>query len=268
MSNIQEIKSSILDQTNGGIDVFEHYLPIPSNRKKKFKIREEKTPSASIKEIAGVWILTDFGSGEKSMNCFDFVMNRDNSSFIQACRTITQDLCLMVDFGEKPVEYAKPKVETGVFSEYQKEILDTRGLDWVSIMSMGVTTSKRFFPSANAELECFAIPFYSGGELVNYKYIAYHEGKKHISNTKDAQRTFWGIDSIKDNPNAPVIITEGEWDAMSVIQACKKHDCTFNVVSVPNGVNSLQTAFKCLEKIQACKEVYIFVDADKQGGGR
>lgn len=61
-NRIQEL----LDATNGGLDIILKYYPqaksCVQNPNRKFKIRDEKTPSASIKQLEnGRWILTDFG---------------------------------------------------------------------------------------------------------------------------------------------------------------------------------------------------------------
>ena len=49
-------QQNILDATNGGLDIILYYYPQArqalETREKRFKIREERTPSASLKQAA------------------------------------------------------------------------------------------------------------------------------------------------------------------------------------------------------------------------
>jgi len=68
----------ILDATNGGLDIILLLYPdavlSKDNRNRKFKVREEKTPSASLiqhniaKHGDTNWVVTDFGSDQKPRN--------------------------------------------------------------------------------------------------------------------------------------------------------------------------------------------------------
>ena len=55
-------QQDILDATNGGLDIILYYYPQArqalETREKRFKIREERTPSASLKQAAdGNWLV-------------------------------------------------------------------------------------------------------------------------------------------------------------------------------------------------------------------
>lgn len=73
MSNYRITKEDILHKSNGGLDIILRYYPDAqdsvSNPKKKFKIRDESTPSAAIKKADdGNWIVADFGDDGKWRN--------------------------------------------------------------------------------------------------------------------------------------------------------------------------------------------------------
>ncbi len=75
-------------KTNRGLDIIFLYYPQAREnyqKKKLFKIRpDEKTPSASIKEIKNVWRVTDFGDDSTAMSPIDICMREENISFSEA----------------------------------------------------------------------------------------------------------------------------------------------------------------------------------------
>ena len=75
------------------------------------------------------------------------------------------------------------------------------------------------------------------------------------SKTKAILWGMWHIDKTK-----PLVITEGQLDAMSVWQAGYK-----NVVSIPSGSNNLNWINYCWEWLQKFPEFIVFADNDKAG---
>ena len=67
-TSLTEIAQSILDKTNGGLDIIHAIYP-QANTRTHFKLREEKTASCSMKQVeGGVYIVKDFGSNDKAQN--------------------------------------------------------------------------------------------------------------------------------------------------------------------------------------------------------
>ncbi|MEE1174293.1 MAG: hypothetical protein U0K53_02315 [Paludibacteraceae bacterium] len=103
------MKQAILNATRGGLDVILSYFPeaeacIGTN--KHFKMRPgESDASACIKEIKGVWYVTDFGAESKAKNCFDIVMAEEGVNFSKAIYFIADRF--RVDIGFK-AEINKP----------------------------------------------------------------------------------------------------------------------------------------------------------------
>ena len=57
------LREEILNSTDDGMEILKHYIPAVGSLRKltdKFKIRDEKTGSAAIKQINGVWCVQDF----------------------------------------------------------------------------------------------------------------------------------------------------------------------------------------------------------------
>lgn len=105
-------KDDILQATNNGLDVFLRYYPDAAkcltNRSYKFKVRDEKTPSAAIKQTeAGTWIITDFGDEMKGKNCFTFVMEEENMDFAQMLNFLAKEFNILVNSQPLPKVDAK-----------------------------------------------------------------------------------------------------------------------------------------------------------------
>ncbi len=82
-------QQDILDATSGGLDIIFSYYPqakaAQSKADKRFKIREEKTPSASLKILQdGTWVVTDFGGDQVPRNGIQVCMKEEGMTFREA----------------------------------------------------------------------------------------------------------------------------------------------------------------------------------------
>lgn len=119
--------------------------------------------------------------------------------------------------------------------------------------------------------EWLSIPFERGGVRVNRKFRQLAE--KAWRQDKDGEQIFWRFDAIGDLGlvDQPLIITEGEFDAIAAIQAG-----FWRTVSVPSGAPATSTAdarssakYAFLEHARAAlepvREVIIAADNDAPG---
>jgi twinkle protein len=145
------------------------------------------------------------------------------------------------------------------------EILEARGLDVELLVKHGVDASARHGS------ECIVIPFLEGGKVVNHKHRGFGEAKVFSQDTGGRQ-VFWNVDVISDPSLAdrPLIITEGELDALAAIQ------CGFaRTVSVPNGAPPLEVGEKdsaryqyldnAPQALRDVREIIIAADGDAPG---
>lgn len=145
--------------------------------------------------------------------------------------------------------------------------IEARGLDPQLAVKLGLETVMR---DGRAWL---AIPYLEAGQAINHKYRLTSE-KDHRMDT-GAPLALWNADCLRDlkarNGQAPVVITEGEWDAIAAIQS----GCEL-VVSVPNGAPSSITADldnakryewvdRHAEALTEVREFVLAVDDDKAG---
>lgn len=114
-----------------------------------------------------------------------------------------------------------------------REWISARGLDPQLAEKLGLTTV------SEGGANWLAVPYLEAGETINHKYRLTSD-KRHKMDA-GAPLALWNADCLKDpkvrDGQTPVVITEGEWDAMAAIQAGFQF-----AVSVPNGAPAQETA--------------------------
>lgn len=150
-------------------------------------------------------------------------------------------------------------------SDRQREILEARGLDVELLVRLGVDVSEKLGSDA------VVIPFIEAGRVVNHKHRTI-VGEKRFLQDAGAKKVFWNVDAITDPTLAkePLVITEGEFDAMAAIQAGFPR-----TVSVPDGapaeaIGDKETAkYTFLDNapqaLADVKEIVLAVDGDGPG---
>lgn len=105
-----------------------------------------------------------------------------------------------------------------------QELLEARGLDVELLERLGVSSSDR-------GSDWISIPYWEAGRQVNVKYRTV-AGEKDFRQEQGAKKCFWNCDVITDATltELPLIVTEGEFDAIAAIQAGFPR-----TVSVPDG---------------------------------
>lgn len=116
--------------------------------------------------------------------------------------------------------------QTGL-NERDIGLIEQRGLDPEILSDYGVRSSNRLGGSV-------AIPYFVNGVVVNHKYrrIFKADNDRNFEQDGGAQKCFWNQDVLTDESlkDEPLIVTEGEFDAFSAIQAGY-----IRTVSVPDG---------------------------------
>jgi twinkle protein len=108
------------------------------------------------------------------------------------------------------------------------EWIELRGLDPMLAQKLGIQTKR------DGNANWIAVPYVENGRVINHKYRLASE-KRHRMD-EGAPLTLWNLDSVSQYPDRPLVITEGEWDALAAIQ------CGYpRTVSVPNGAPQQQS---------------------------
>lgn len=148
------------------------------------------------------------------------------------------------------------------------EWLGARGIDPILAEKFSLHTVQR------AGRHWLAVPYVEQGRTINHKYRVTSEDRAYAMDD-DAPLTLWNHDVLLDESlaNQPLIVTEGEWDALTILSAGKRR-----VVSVPNGApgkSSDDTAltegkryqwfWRCEPMLAKVKQVILCVDNDEAG---
>lgn len=116
--------------------------------------------------------------------------------------------------------------------ERHREWVEARGIDPLLAEKFGLTTTAEY------GAKWLTVPYYEKGEVINRKHRLTSE-KRHMMDP-GAPLLLWNADCLLDpkvqSGQAPVIITEGEWDALAALTAGFQF-----VVSVPNGAPATET---------------------------
>jgi twinkle protein len=146
--------------------------------------------------------------------------------------------------------------------------LDARGIDPTLAEKFGLCTVQR------AGRNWLAVPYLEQGRTVNHKYRVTSEAHAYQMD-EDAPLTLWNHDILLDESLAPqpLIVTEGEWDALAVLMSGKRR-----VVSIPNGApqkssddeglvegKRYQWFWRCEPVLSKVDKVILCVDNDEAG---
>jgi twinkle protein len=154
----------------------------------------------------------------------------------------------------KPVNFKEGNKNNDLY-----EYFASRGIDKATVDSENIT----LVPAYNKNW--IAFPYLYDGNVVNVKYRAIES--KEFRQIKDGYKSFYRLDAIKDTKY--VIITEGEIDALSFIQAG-----ITSVISVPEGginpdAKNIQAKMSfidnTIDKFDHIDEIYLALDNDPVG---
>lgn len=269
-------KEELYRQTDGGLDVFKYYIPnLPSNLKKKFKLREdENTPSTALKaDHEGIYTIMDFGGFKKPKNCVDFVGWNFGLDFKGALDRICQDMNLS-ERRQSKVETPMPISKQNLTDLTDKMLayMEGRGLSQFVLRQekIGCQVGK-YMAMAGGKIDVISIPYFDqDGEIVNYKHRGFFvkEGvtKRAFQQEKGAKQIFYGINTVTKETKV-VVFVEGEIDRISIIEAFLDHENKneLAVLSVPNGAKSLSQIKTCWDAIKDIERFVLFVDDDTPG---
>lgn len=210
-------------------------------------------------------IYCPFCHGGKSKDKYTFALNIEKLTYNckrGSCGVSGTFRQLCKEFGEledrefefrtpKQKKYKLPKVETKPAGSKVEEYLKRRGFSRETWEARGVSEYQGNI----------AFPYYENGKLVLIKYRKpekYTGQGQKAWREKDGKPVFWGMD--KCDPSLPLVIVEGEMDALALDEAGVK-----NVVSVPSGAEDLTCVELCWEWLARFKQIAIWPDNDEPG---
>jgi hypothetical protein len=144
---------------------------------------------------------------------------------------------------------------TGMLSEEHQKWLEGHGLDLEIATRYGFYTDRQ--SHAGRDL---VIPYRRDGKTINHKYRG---PQKRFRQDPGEPRAFWNEDCLRDATHAsePMIVTEGELDALAAIQVGFP-----GAVSVPDGAGSnLDFVGEIWPLLKDARQVILAGDGDEPG---
>lgn len=147
-------------------------------------------------------------------------------------------------------------------TDLSNEILDWfewRGISEETVAEWGIMQEKHDNGKFNYHM---AFPYYNreGSEVVLMKYRVPNKKKddKFIWEAGGGKKVLWGLDKL--DTSKPLVITEGEIDAMSLTEAGIE-----NVTSVPFGAEKYKWLENTWDVVDQFEEIILWMDKDKPG---
>jgi len=205
-----------------------------------------------------------FCYGGQNSDKYTFALNIENETY--NCKRGSCDKSghfsqLLKHFGEnaptheikRPTKtYKKPKTEVNPATKKVEDYLILRGISKDVWQHFGVGEHKGNI----------AFPYYDEtGQLTLMKF---RKPEKYTGNGQKAWREeggkaiFWGMQHCR--PGKPLIITEGEFDALSLAEVG-----LVNVASVPSGAEDLTCVDHCWDWLEQFRKIIIWPDNDEPG---
>lgn len=144
---------------------------------------------------------------------------------------------------------------TAMLSEEHAKWLESRGLDLEIVTRYGIYTDRQ--SQSGRDL---VIPYRRNGEIINRKRRG---PNKRFSQDPNSPRSFWNEDVLRDPTLAeePLVVTEGELDALAAIQAG-----WIRSISVPDGAGSnLEFMGEIWDLIKDAQTIILAGDGDEPG---
>jgi len=135
------------------------------------------------------------------------------------------------------------------------EWIEARGISAAMAEKFGLTSEKR-----DGKL-WLAVPYVERGRVVNHKYRLTSE-KQHQMD-KGGKLVLWNHDCLLEDSDKPVVICEGEWDALVALSM------GWRAVSVPNGSSGgegkLSYLWESRDLLNRVKHFILATDSDEAG---
>jgi len=161
-------------------------------------------------------------------------------------------------------QYEDQLMENENFQDVLDYLVNERGITKETLKKYGVGAGVEQFRNFDDDSEgdyieklSMTFPLYENGKIVRHKVRALHDKRYMSLNPAGGKWGLFGLNTVPDDATE-VIITEGEFDAMSVYQITGRH-----AISVPNGCNSLP--IDILPLLERFEKIYLWFDDDVPG---
>jgi len=234
------------------------------NRSGLCPFHSEKTPSFKYDKKTNSFHC--FGCGAR-VDIVSHTIDYENLSYIQAIEKLCEELGIdsrLEKFDNSQVkrkdeiEYSKPETKTKPISDDMVKAAAERGINKNTLEFWRVKSIVTGFKKKGeyVKRKAYAFEVYDEyNELVN---IAYRTKDKLFKQEKDCKLIMYGAWHV--NINKPLILTEGQFDAMAVWQSG-----ITNVVSIPAGATNRKYLEVNYDFLKQFPELIFWIDNDNPG---
>lgn len=231
-------------------DIIMSGLSVTENREKKITcpFHNDSHPSMSWFEEGNTFVCMVC---REKLDIYRYYTEFEGMEFVEAVKTVANSLGINVDLKipQKKI-YAAATEGYSPLTPYTLKYLKNRGITKQTAEYWNLQTTQR-----NGEWIVFQYKDEKGKVVFNtFRKLS----DKKCQREKDTKEILWGLDKI--DLEKPVIIVEGQFDAMVVSQ------CGYNnVVSVPSGIQATAWIENSWQFIQKVKRFIIWCDNDEPG---
>lgn len=191
---------------------------------------------------------------QEQIDIYDYLTKYRHMDFKDAVTEVSR----MLGKSEQPImatktEYVKPRIDTRELSQPFIDYMAKRKIEKATLDFWKVRER-----TWNGKPVYVFQYFNDNNDLEYVSYRGLGKGAIKGGCEKDTKPILWGMWNI--DKKEPLVITEGQPDAMAVWQAGYK-----NVVSVPNGSSNLTWINHCWDWLQEIPKFIVFADNDKPG---
>lgn len=187
------------------------------------------------------------------IDIYTYLTDYENLTFVQAVDKVADMTGTAVKIIKSSIKYVLPNIESTELSSKMIKYMSKRKLTKETLDAWRV---KERIWNGNPT---YVFQYFDDKEqLIYVSYRGYGKGGIKGGCEENTKAILWGMWHI--DKDKPLVITEGQPDAMAVWQAGYK-----NVVSVPNGSNNLKWIDHCWEWLQGVREFIVFADNDEPG---
>lgn len=141
--------------------------------------------------------------------------------------------------------------------------LHQRHKDWIEARGISVELAAKFgLETATLDGRAWvSVPYVERGKVVNHKYRLISE-KRHQMD-QGGKIVLWNHDCLLEDSDKPVVICEGEWDALTAVSL------GWRAISVPNGASGgegrLSYLWDARDLLNRVKSFILATDSDEPG---
>lgn len=216
---------------------------------------DKKTPDLSYSKDRKMWKC--MACGWTRWDIYQHLQEDRGMNFKEALEYVANELGMQIDENYIPTNEVQRTEE----KKFNTPTIKTTELNDIQIKYMtkrGITKETLDYWKVKNHNGQYTFQYFIDEELIHVSYRSPGKGGIKGGCETNTKHILWGMNHI--DVNKPLIITEGQPDAMIVWQSGYK-----NVVSVPSGSNNLNWIDYCWDTLKQFKEIIIWADNDKPG---